>query len=153
MRTIAPGATGEHQALVLTNEGKAVFEATLRALSDFKRVFKRDVTPGFIAELYAARQYELELLAATAAGADATDSDGKRYQIKYRSPEVLNIDINNFTFDYIVLVNMDADYNVSGTWRLTVEQARGMCAHQEKFRKFQVSQKRFKAAALQEIAV
>jgi hypothetical protein len=146
---------------VNTDDRKAAFEAALAhlddfvtslipALPDFKRAFGRNVTPSFLAELYAARHYKLTLLeSACAFGADATDAQGGRYQIKYRSPGVLNVDINNFEFDHIVLINIDANYALAGIWRLTVAQVRGLCKYQEKFRKFQVTQARFKAVALQ----
>src|SRR5262249_37018321 len=95
-----------------------------------------------------ARKYDLTLLAGSnAQGADATDAEGKRYQIKCRTPDVLNVDINNFEFDWIVLVNLDADYHLAGMWRLAVEQVKPLCAWREQFRKFQVTQTRFKAEA------
>ena len=49
-------------AIILTDERKAVLENALPVLAAFKRAFGRDVTPGFLAELYAARAYNLTLL-------------------------------------------------------------------------------------------
>ena len=133
----------------MTDEEKAAFEAALPALAAFKHTCGRDATPGFVAELYAAREFNLMLLkSANAPGADATDANGKRYQVKYRSPDVLNIDLNNFDFDYIVLVNVDADYRLAGIWRLTVDRVRAMCVYRAKFQKHQVTQARFKDEAL-----
>jgi hypothetical protein len=141
------------------NDPKAAFEVALAKLecfvadlrpplSSFKQAFGRDVTLGFLAELYVARQYQLTLLeAVNAQGADAVDAEKRRYQIKYRHADVLNVDINNFDFDYIVLVNIDANYALSGMWRLTKAQVESVCADREKFRKFQITQARFKAVS------
>jgi len=60
---------------------------------------------------------------------------------------LVGIDLNNFDFDYIVLVNLDADYRLGGVWRLTVDQVRAFCAHRPKFRKHQVTQAQFKREA------
>ncbi len=124
------------------------FSAVLPAIARFKRAFGRDLSPDFVAELYAARQYGLVLPdRCNQPGADAADQEGRRYQIKYRSPATLNVDINNFNFDFIVLVNVDDDYRLAGMWRLPVAQVRAICVNREKFRKFQVTQSRFKAEA------
>jgi len=132
----------------LTPERIAALDASLPALAKFKQAFGRDATPGFVAELLAAREYGLTLLDdATAHGADARDGEGKRYQIKCRTPDVLNVDINNFEFDFIVLVNLDAEYQSAGMWRLAAEQVKPLCTWREKFRKFQVTQARFKTEA------
>jgi hypothetical protein len=132
----------------LTAERLAAFEAILAPLASFRRAFGRDVKPDFIAELYAAKQFDLTLPdRSNEQGADATDRDGRRYQVKFRSPDTLNVDFNNFDFDFAVLVNLDDDYRLAGIWRLGRETARGISAHREKYRKFQVTQARFKAEA------
>src|SRR5262245_52467871 len=130
----------------LTPEQIAALDVCLPALARFRQAFGRDVTPGFLAELLAAREYGLKLLEqSNAQGADAIDGEGNRYQIKCRTSNVLNVDINNFDFDYIVLVNLDPDYGLAGIWRLSVEQIKPLCTWREKFRKFQVRQAHFKA--------
>lgn len=132
----------------LTAERLAAFEAVLSPLASFKRAFGRDVAPDFVAELYAAREFKLKLPdRSNERGADATDQGGLRYQVKYRSVGTLNLDFNNFDFDFAVLVNMNDDYKLNGMWRLEREKVRAICTHREKFRKFQVTQARFKAEA------
>ena len=81
----------------------------------FKRKFKRELTPWVLAELYVA----LELDPSPAQlcnnpGCDLLGSDGKRYQVKHRSVETLNVDVNNFDFDFLALVNMGDDYALEG---------------------------------------
>lgn len=39
-----------------------------------------------------------------------------RYQIKFRSVGTLNVDLNNFDFDFLVLVNLDDDLSLAGLW-------------------------------------
>jgi hypothetical protein len=134
--------------ITLNDERLAAFRAILKPLAEFRRVFGREVSLGFLAEVYAAQQFGLSLFeGGTEAGADGIDSDGKRCQIKYRDAGVL-IDLNNFNFDYVVLVNLDAEYVPTGIWRLAKEQVQGLCQWREKFRKHQVSQQRFKNACL-----
>ncbi|MBZ5636901.1 MAG: hypothetical protein LAO55_27575 [Acidobacteriia bacterium] len=114
----------------------------VQALVQFKREFKRDLTASLLAELYVAM--ELDLLPATISnqqGFDLIGGDGKRYQVKHRGCDVLNVDVNNFDFDYLVLVNLAEDYRVEGMWMLPVENARALFVHREKFRKFQATQK------------
>jgi hypothetical protein len=55
--------------------------------------------------------------------------------------------VNNFDFDYLVLVNMSDDYRVTGIWRLDVQKARMLFTHREKFRKHQATQNAVKKAA------
>jgi hypothetical protein len=69
-----------------------------------------------------------------------------RYQVKGRDVTVLNVDINNFDFDYVVLVKLSEDYRPSGMWKLSMDKIRSPCANREKFRKFQLTQKAFKQA-------
>jgi hypothetical protein len=95
-----------------------------------------------IAELYVA--LELDLLPTSVLnhqGFDLIGADGKRYQVKQRGCDVLNVDVNNFDFDFLVLVNLADDYRVRGMWRLPVEKSRALFVHREKFRKYQSTQK------------
>ena len=88
------------------------FEAAIRSMAEFKRVFGRDLKPDFIAELYAAKQLGLSLVdGPNAPGHDATGPDKKRYQIKQRNAQ--NVDLNNFDFDFLVLVNLDDNYQLA----------------------------------------
>ena len=43
-----------------------------------------------------------------------------------------------------MLVNLDDAYQVVGIWQLSVDKARSIFAHREKYRKWQVTQDRFK---------
>jgi len=131
------------------DEGKLkVFRNTISAMQEFKREFNRDIQPSFVGELYAAERLGLEINPyATEPGFDATDSTGRRYQIKYRNSATLNVDTNNFNFDYIVLVNLSDEYQLTGMWLATVSQAKKIFTWREKFRKYQVTQKNFKSVA------
>ncbi len=135
-------------AIKLDQQRQAAFDAVLPALAAFKRAFARDISAGFIAELYAARELKLELLGGcNEPGADATDNAGKRYQIKCRDPSTLSVDVNNFDFDYLVLVNLDDAYMLTGMWSLPVDQAKPLFTFRQKFRRYQVTQQRFKCQA------
>jgi len=126
------------------------FDAVLPAIARFKAAFGRDISPDFLAELYAARELNLELPDnSNQPGADATDGIGQRYQIKYRSVSTLNIDLNSFDFDQLVLVNLAEDYRLIGMWCLPVHKARTIFTFREKYRKYQATQKRFKQEGTQ----
>jgi hypothetical protein len=60
---------------------------------------------------------------------------------------VLNVDVNNFDFDYLMLVNLREDYSLKGIWRLPVSVAQKIFVFREKFRKYQATQKSVKANA------
>ena len=127
---------------------RAAFEAVLPAIGAFKKAFARDLSMGFVAEIYAARDLDLQLPdRPNEPGADATDNGGQRYQIKHRSPSTLNVDLNNFNFDHLVLVNLDDDYRLVGMWSLPVEQAKSLFMFRERFGKYQATQDRVKHAA------
>lgn len=67
-------------------KAKALAEA-LPALAAFKKVFGRDASPAFVAELLAARQFQLKLHdGCNDLGSDGLDCQGRRYQIKHRAP-------------------------------------------------------------------
>ena len=55
--------------------------------------------------------------------------------------------MNNFEFDYLVLVNLTDDNGVRGMWRLPVDKARALFVHRERFRKYQATQKAVKQNA------
>jgi len=132
----------------LADERRTLFEGLLPHLAAFKRAFGRGVSADFIAELYAARELDLELPdGGCQPGCDATDASGKRYQIKCRQAGTLNVDISNFAFDVLVLVNLDESYMLSGMWSLPVDRVRELCAFRAKFRKYQVTQNRLKREA------
>jgi hypothetical protein len=141
--------SAENEMPIRLNEGRrAAFEAVLPAIAAFKRAFGRNISADFLAELYAARELNLELPdAPNEPGADATDQAGKRYQIKYRQASTLNIDVNNFAFDYLVLVNLDDSYVPTGIWSLPVDEAKVLFTFREKFRKYQATQTTFKRQA------
>lgn len=135
-------------AIVLDQDRLEAFRKILPAIAEFKKAFGRDISPDFIAELYAACEFGLELPdTKNEPGADAVDPHGVRYQIKYRSSNTLNVDLNSFDFDYLVLVNLDEHYHLLGMWRLPVEKARTLFTFREKFRKYQATQDRVKDMA------
>ena len=74
----------------------------------------------------------------------AVDKNGKRYRIMYRAPSTTNVDTPALDFDYILLVNLDDKYKLAGMWRLTVDQARKIFIKRPKFKKYQVTQNKFK---------
>ena len=111
---------------------QAAIRNAVKALVEFKREFNRDLTVSMLAERYVA--LELDLLPASVVneqGFDLISTDGKRYQVKQRGSGVLNVDVNNFEFDYLVLVNLADDYSVRGMWRLSVEKARTLFVYRE----------------------
>jgi len=123
-------------------------EKALPALAAFKRAFGRDASPSFVAELLAAKQFELKLHAGyNAPGSDGIDPQGKKYQIKQRSPGTLNVDLNNFSFDFVVLVNVDDNYGVTGIWRMDEAKAKEIFVQRPDFRKYQATQAAFKKTA------
>jgi len=69
-------------------------------------------------------------------GFDLRGADGTRYQVKGRDATVQNVDINDFDFDYLVLVNLADDYRPLGMWKLSVDQARQLAADRGKYNKF-----------------
>ena len=132
----------------LDNHRTKEFEDAVAAMAAFRRTFGRNLDPSFIAELYAAKELGLELRAGpNEPGFDAVDSDGYRYEIKHRSPTTLNIDVNSFEFDYLVLVELDDACLLAGVWRITETQARQLFVFREKYRKYQTTQVKVKRVA------
>ena len=130
----------------IDEEKLRVFKNAIAAMAEFRKVFHRDLQPSFIAELCAAEELGLEInLTTTEPGFDAIDCSGKRYQIKYRSLGTLNVDLNNFDFDYLILVNLDDDYRLNGMWRITSDQAREVFIWREKYLKYQATQTKVKS--------
>jgi hypothetical protein len=129
-----------------TEHKRETINLAVEALIRFKQEFKRDLTPSVLAELYVAR--ELGLVPAELCnhpGYDLLGDDGKRYQVKQRGENVLNVDVNNFDFDYLVLVNLGENYALKGIWCLSVVEAQKLFVFWEKFRKYQATQKAVKA--------
>lgn len=128
-------------------KAKALAQA-LPALAAFKKTFGRDASPAFVAELLAAQQFELKLHdGCNEPGSDGLDASGRRYQIKHRAPGTGNIDLNNFAFDFIVLVNVDENYGVTGIWRMDQTRAKTSFVHRPDYRRYQLTQTAFKKAA------
>ncbi|MET0554775.1 MAG: hypothetical protein ABW221_17165 [Vicinamibacteria bacterium] len=134
--------------IVLDEQRLGALQEVLPALVAFKQAFGREASMDFIAELHVAQALDLTLPdGGCQPGCDAVDSSGKRYQIKCRQPGTQNIDLNNFAFDVLVLVNLDESYGVSGMWRIAVDELKPLCTRREKFRKDQVRQAVLKSAA------
>jgi hypothetical protein len=130
-----------------TDSKRAAIEIAVKALVAFKHEFNCELTPAILAELYVALALDLSPRRSCNPGFDVMGKDGSRYQVKQRSADVLNVDVNNFDFDFLVLVNLADDYRLEGMWRLPVETARTLLVHREKFRKHQATQKAIKAKA------
>jgi hypothetical protein len=127
---------------------RETIKIAVEALVRFKREFNRDLAPSVLAELYVAR--ELGLVPAELCnhpGYDLLGNDGKRYQVKQRSENVLNVDVNSFDFDYLMLVNLGEDYALKGIWCMSVGEAQKLFVFREKFRKYQATQKAVKASS------
>ena len=130
----------------LTSERMATFARALSAMAEFRQVFGRRLDEPVVAEIWVAQELGLEMSPrVNEPGFDLIDPTGVRYQVKYRSINTQNVDVNNFDFDYLVLVNLDEDYRLTGMWCITVEQARRIFTPRNKFRKFQATQKKVKA--------
>lgn len=130
----------------LDSEKIAQFDLAIKAMAAFKKTFGRELSPDFIAELYAARELTLELMeGSNSPGYDAVDQQGLRYEIKERKAQ--NVDVNNFDFDYLILINLDELYQLKGMWKLSRKMAEGIFTRREKFRKFQTTQQKFKSVA------
>ena len=131
---------------MLDREQKQAFESAVRAMAEFKRVFGRHLAPDIIAELYTAEEFGLELVdRPNEPGHDAVAADGKRYQVKYRNAQ--NVDLKNFDFDFLVLVNLDDDYKLLNMWLLSADETRLIFTWREGHQKFQAPQKKVKARA------
>jgi hypothetical protein len=123
-----------------------VFEQAILALRDFRITFGRELKPDVLAEYYVARELRLQLAnGSNTPGYDAVDDKGLRYQIKSRNAQ--NVDLNNFDFDLLILINLDENYQIKGIWKLTQSEAKTLFVWREKFRKYQTTQEKFKANA------
>ena len=113
-------------------------------MADFKRVFGRELEPEFIAELYVARELNLEIAdRKNEKGYDAKDQNGKKYQIKSRNAK--NVDLNNFEFDYLILINFDESYQLTGIWQMSKDKAQEVFTLRDKQNKYQATQNKVKA--------
>lgn len=130
----------------MNDERLRVFEDALSAMAEFKRAFGRGLDSAFVAELYAEKELGVEIcVGSNMRGFDARDPNGQRYQIKFRNAQ--NVDVNNFDFDCLVLVNVDDDYRLVGMWRMTAAQAREVFTWRESGRRYQATQDRIKSVA------
>ena len=131
--------------IVVDQSRKLAFEQSIKAMADFKAAFGRGLSSDFVAELYAANAFGLRIVELNQSGYDALSANNERYQVKFRSAQTLNVDINNFDFDYLILVNLDEDYQLVGMWRITLAQAKEIFAERVKFRKYQATQSKIKS--------
>lgn len=133
-------------SIYLDNQKLQLFERAIEVIAEFKSTFGRDLKPDVIAELYVAREMNLSLMRGpNAPGYDAVDDQGFRYEIKERTAQ--NVDLNNFDFDYLVLVNLDDQYKIKGMWKLSRNAAKSIFTWRDKFRKNQATQDKIKAVA------
>lgn len=130
----------------LNDQQVEAFDTALDAHARFRRAFGRPLSPDFVAELHVARELSLSVAENTnTPGYDATDFDGAKYQIKLRDAKTQNVDVNNFDFDYLVLVILDDDYRLAELWRMTVNRARDVFVRRKS--KFQATQAKVKLAS------
>ena len=130
-------------------EKSEVFDTILPVIARFKKEFGRDLSTDFIAELYAARELNLELPdRSNEPGSDAKDDSGQRYEIKYRNTRTINVDLNGFDFDYLILVNLSEDYYLVGMWRTPVDRAKSIFTFRKNFRKYQATQEKVKCESI-----
>jgi len=124
-----------------------VFEQAILALRDFRITFGRELKPDVLAEYYVARELGLQLVnGSNTPGYDAVDDKGLRYQIKSRNAQ--NVDLNNFDFNFLILINLDENYQIKGIWKLSQTEAKTIFVWREKFRKYQATQDKVKKASL-----
>jgi len=134
----------------MDDEKSKIFRNMIKAMAEFRNTFSRDIDTSFAAELYAAEQLGLTLNPSSKTkGFDGIDTNGKRYQIKYRAASTQNVDINNFDFDYIVLVNLDDNYKLRGMWLCEAEEVKKLSVFRPRFRKYQALQNKLKSSAQQ----
>src|SRR5262245_28012809 len=99
------------ECITLSPAQEQVFQNALQAMASFRRTFGRSLDPALVAELHAALTLDLRLCrGSNTPGFDALDRNGKRYQTKLRTAQ--NVDLQNFDFDYLVLVNLDDDFGL-----------------------------------------
>lgn len=114
-------------------------------MTEFKRIFGKSLSADVIAEIYAAQRFGLKLCdEQNQIGYDAISPEGIRYQVKRRAVGTQNVDIRNFEFDYLILINLDDRYQLQGMWRITVAQTQAISIYQEKYLKYQTTQKQIK---------
>lgn len=89
--------------ITLTERHHTAVEHVLSSAAEFRRAFGAPFSENLLAEVYAAQQLGLEICMGNNAGFDAVDPEGQRYQIKNRSVKTLNLDVNNFDFDHLMV--------------------------------------------------
>jgi hypothetical protein len=125
----------------LDRRQKSALQDALDAMTYFSKVFGRSLDKSVVAELLVADSLGLKIVdEVNRPGFDAVDQDQRRYQIKYRAESTLNVDVNNFDFDYLILVNLDSDFQPVGMWKLSVARAKDLFVYRRKFRKHQATQ-------------
>lgn len=106
----------------VTKEMRKVVDSAIKVALGYERLTGRKLgITGEIAEVLACDKLELRFLEdPIAAGYDAVDERGKKYQIK--SKRVLRNEgrmgrFSQHRFHYAILVLFDKDYNVTGIWK------------------------------------
>ena len=133
------------KTIELQEQNLEVFENAVKAMASFKAVFGRGLSADLVAELYAAEALKLKVVGMSKPGYDALGPNGERYQIKYRTAQTLNVDINNFEFDFLILVNLEESYRLKEMWRLSRQQAETVFVERQGFRKYQATQSKIKS--------
>jgi hypothetical protein len=129
----------------LTNKNRPLFKKAVQIMAEFRRIFSRSLGEDFLAELHLADRLKLKVCGeVNKSGYDAVDNSGKRYQIKYRDTKSQNVDVNNFNFDHVLLVNLGSNYELMEVWEMDRCKAKKVFKKRAEFRKWQVSQKKFK---------
>jgi hypothetical protein len=127
---------------------RAVISQAQAAMAAFRAAFGTNLSVGMLAEILAALELGLTLTdETTTPGYDAVSQDGARYQVKYRADSTPQIDMNNFDFDYLLLINLDEGYRLREMWRITVEQAQAITTERigDGYHRYQTNQTKIKA--------
>jgi hypothetical protein len=82
-----------------------LIETAVGVLADLKREFGRDLTASLLVELHIALEPHLRLLGKIdQPGFELVGRNGKLYQLNQRDPKTLNVDLNSFDFDCLILM-------------------------------------------------
>lgn len=133
----------------LSTKQKNTLNNALQAMINFENEFGKRLEISSISELLVADKLNLSIARRkNQPGYDAMDGYRNRYQIKFRADSTQNVDVNNFDFDHLILVNMNDEYQISGIWKLPVSLAKELFSYREKHRKYQASQKKVKTNSM-----
>ncbi len=138
--------------MALTEKQRDILKDVRHIMVNFHQAFNRPLNRAFLAEIYVAEELKLSLCEdINHPGYDAIDNDDKKYQIKFRGARTLNIDVTKLDFDFLILVNLNEDNELSGMWCESIEGSKRLLKPRKdkggNIKKYQVTQKIFKTGA------